>query len=450
MTKNKLTKIEFAKALKRGHGRALMHVEQHGLRGISALLLAACLKEPSYDKQLELSRAKWLFKMFCDDEKLPDFSAAILNALSVETELSDLQQLCEFAEFLAKNGDRKAHDLLREIVLNQPLPDGQYPYGTHELVGLDGVEAVVAIARRFGVLLLQKPPEIPVWLGSFFDDIPAAKRKVTKLAKTDTAINSFLQNQKRQKIDGAEKNSTKKSKAKYAGSDFEKKLTPEDFVDHFFAEISKEGNSFQTRMSNRRLARLASSESLNLLLDRLNDEKTESVIVRFLRAFSFIKLSKTHPVLWKLVESEDLQVRNATIDILANIQEHRVGELGRSKLRSENFTGADVHFIELLSENFRSQDDRLILSALKRTALTDDLAHGVGFAIDRMYEANGSLTSKGLLKWNYEHNPCTECRSRAVELMIKRRVITPEIAMECRYDSNEEIRELVQQIDFTY
>ena len=368
MTKSKLTKIEFAKALKRGHGRALMHVVQHGLRGISALVLAACLKEPSYDKQLEWSRAKWLFKMFCDDERLPSFSADILNALSIETELYDLQQLCEFAELLAKNGFPKAHDLLREIVLNQPLPDGQYPYGTHELVALDGVDAVVAIARRFGVLLLQSPPGRPVWLGSFFDDIPAAKRKITKLAKTDAAINAFLQNQKRQKVDCAEDDRKKTLKPGNTGADFEKELTPEDFADHAFAEISKEDNSFQTRMNNRRLARLASSEGLNVLLDRLNGETNGAVIVRFLKVFSFIKLPQTHPVLWKLVESKDLEIRNSAIKILANIKEHRVGELGRSKLRSENFAESDVYFMELLSENFRSQDDRLILSALKRTA----------------------------------------------------------------------------------
>lgn len=445
MTKNKLTKIEFAKALKRGHGRALIHVEQHGLCGISELVLSACLKDPSYDKQLESSRVKWLFKMFCDDENLPNFSIAILKALSIETELYDLQQLCEFAELLAKKGNTKAHDLLCKIVLNQPLPDGQWPYGTHELVALNGVGAVVAIARRFGALLLRNPPERPAWLGHFFDDIPAAKRKVTKLAKTDAAINAFLQNQKRQKVNCAEDDQKKKLKANNAGAHFEKELTPEDFADHAFAEISKEDNSFQTRISNRRLAGLASSESLNFLLDRLNGETNDAVIVRFLRAFIFIKLPQTHPVLWKLVESRDWEVRNAAINILANIQEHRIGELGRSKLRSENFAEADVHFIELLSENFKSQDDRLILSALKRTALSDDLAHGVGFAIDRMYEANDSLASAGLLKWNYEHNPCTECRCRTVELMIERRVMTPEIAMECRYDSNEEIRKLVQE-----
>lgn len=444
MTKNKLTKSEFAKALKRGHGRALMHVEQHGLCGISALVLAACLKEPSYDKQLESSRAKWLFNMFCDDEKLPNFSVAILKALSIENELYDLQQLCEFAELLAKKGNAKAHDLLREIVLNQPLPDGQWPYGTHELVALDGVEAVVAIARRFGGFLLQNPPEESVWLGSFFADIPAAKRKVAKLAKTDAAINAFLQNQKRQKVDRARDSRARKLNAKNAVADFQKEWSPEDFADHVFAEISKEDHSFQARMSHRRLARLASLESLNILLNRLNDETNDAVIVRFLRAFGFIRLPQSYPVLWKWIESKDWEVRNATITILANIQEHRVGELGRSKLRSENFAEADVHFIKLLSENFRSQDDRLILSALKRTALSDDLAHDVGFAIDRVYEANGSLTSEGLLKWNYEHNPCTDCRCRAVELMIKRRVMTPEIAMECRYDSNEKIRELVQ------
>jgi hypothetical protein len=84
-------------------GAPLCHVERHGLRGISALVLAACLKAPSYDKQLEWSRAKWLFKMFCDDEKFPSFSAAIKGyACKAIISTSETQYLCGIQEIFMR------------------------------------------------------------------------------------------------------------------------------------------------------------------------------------------------------------------------------------------------------------------------------------------------------------------------------------------------------------
>ena len=436
MTKNKLTKNEFAIALKRGQGRAVMHVHQHGLNGVSSIVLESCLKNLSYDRQCESSRTDWLFSMFDGTAELPGFSTALLSALSIETELYDLQHLCEFAELLAKNGDLKAHQLLREIVLSQPLPDPGWPYGTHELVVIDGVDAVVAIAKRFGMLLLEEKRESSMWLGSFADDFPSAKRKLTGLAKTDPAIKAFLDNQK-----DDSKRFAKKPKSKSKEDDAEIELSCDEFVNHFFTP--QEDYNYKRQIIDRRLARNAYDEDLIALLERLNGEENETVIVRVLRVFHVVELPEITPVLWKLVESKNVKIRDTAINALAKIQDTRLSELTRKKLKSKKFTGKDAAFIQLFAENFASQDERLILDALERTSLSDDVAHMVGFAIREIYRANEKLVTSELLQWDYERNPCTECRCSTVRLLMDLKGMTLDMLEECQYDSNVEIRQFV-------
>jgi hypothetical protein len=435
MTKNKLTKNEFEIALKRGHGRALMHVQQQGLEGVSSILLESCLKNLSYDRQCESSRTEWLFSMFGRSADIPNFATEILSSLSTETELYDLQHLCEFSELLAKNGNLKAHRLLRDIVLAQPLPDPGWPYGTHQLIALDGVDAVVAIAKRFGALLLDKKPESSMWLGNFEDDIPSAKRKLVRLAKTAPEIKAFLDNQNEQKKRFAKK---LKAKSKKAASEIE--FSGEEFVNHFFTKVGKEDYNFELKMMDRRLARNAYDEDLVALLERLSGEEDEDIIVRVLRVFKVAELPEITPLLWKLIESKNVNIRDAAIDALAKIQDARLGELARTKLKSKNFKAKDAEFIQLLFENFTNKDDQLILNALKQTSFSDDVAHSVGFAIREIYRANEELVTSDLLQWDYERNPCTECRCSTVGLLMELKGMTPEMLEECQYDSNEEIR----------
>jgi len=49
----KLEKEEFASAVRKGLGRALMHVVNFGLDGIDDLVLDACLHNYCYDTQIE-------------------------------------------------------------------------------------------------------------------------------------------------------------------------------------------------------------------------------------------------------------------------------------------------------------------------------------------------------------------------------------------------------------
>jgi hypothetical protein len=52
----------FAGALRKGQGRALMHVRHHGLNDVADLVLAACLEDQSYDPQCEGGRAAWMIQ----------------------------------------------------------------------------------------------------------------------------------------------------------------------------------------------------------------------------------------------------------------------------------------------------------------------------------------------------------------------------------------------------
>ena len=104
----KLEKEQFASAVRKGLGRALMHVNNFGLDGIDDLVLDACLHNYCYDTQIESSRASWLFRMFDNTEYYPKFSEKILDGLRTETNQDNLGQLCVLAKEMAKHGDKIA------------------------------------------------------------------------------------------------------------------------------------------------------------------------------------------------------------------------------------------------------------------------------------------------------------------------------------------------------
>src|SRR6266540_4479079 len=89
---------EFASALQKGQGRALLHVMAYGLDAVADLVLDACLHDQRYDSQVESSRAPWLFQMFSKSGQYLRFRDLILEHLKAETVTSDFVQLLELAK----------------------------------------------------------------------------------------------------------------------------------------------------------------------------------------------------------------------------------------------------------------------------------------------------------------------------------------------------------------
>ena len=62
MKPRKLTRRQFARALRQGRGAAFLHVKEYGDKdkGIKEEILNACLNNLVYDRQCETERSAWL------------------------------------------------------------------------------------------------------------------------------------------------------------------------------------------------------------------------------------------------------------------------------------------------------------------------------------------------------------------------------------------------------
>lgn len=71
MPSEPLSPEAFADALRKGLGRALMHLRDHGDAGVEPLLEKAVTHNLSYDPQADGARTHWLFELLL---ALPDAS----------------------------------------------------------------------------------------------------------------------------------------------------------------------------------------------------------------------------------------------------------------------------------------------------------------------------------------------------------------------------------------
>lgn len=446
MSEMKLTRLEFAAALKRGQGRAFQYVRQYGLSEVGDLVLESCLKNPAYDRQCEGSRAAWLFQMYKDSEDYGRFSAAILSALSSlpsEADSYDLEHLCELAALMAKAGDEAAATALRSRVLAQPLNWPHSPYGCQPLVALDGVPAVVALARRFGQLLIEEPDERPPSVDYLTEDLgifDAAVQELQRLAEMDGDIKRYLDNE--EVYAARERESQQKSPYERRREGWER-VRKELTLDGILNDASRGVGEYPGRYM--RFGKYATDDELKIVLERLVEETQETVCLRLLWIFRRTPLPELHPRIWQLADSKDDALRYSAVEALAQSQDPRVGELGRSRLRSGAFTARDSDTLDLFIRNYQPQDEQLILSALTLLPPDEDEAHSLGSSLLNICDENTSGASLDMLKWVYESTPCTVCRHSAVKQMAATGRVPPEIVAECLDDADEDLRHLAQE-----
>jgi hypothetical protein len=439
----RLSKDEFSVALKCGHGRAFLYVQKFGLAAVGDILLDSCLKNPVYDRQCDSSRAPWLFSMFKGSEEYPRFASAILSALKNEAEGSDMEHLCEMAAQMAINGDEGAAKTLKSRVLGQPFTHEDFQYGCHALVLVDGVDAVVELARRFGQVPVENPDEMYPHLSYLTEGtnvLPVAEAELQRLAETDDAIRAFLNNEKffeiPQQDDSA---SAKEARRKEWRERVRRELPTEKVLDNASAGVGERSAEYT------RFGMHATAGELEKVLLRLATASDEETCLRLLWVFRRAPLPELHPVIWKLAESKRDDVRAAAVTALAQCRDQSVGDFARTALRSADSARGVADGLETLVKNYQPGDQALIMSALARISAGDDDAHAIGFSILRICDDHDSPDLSAILEWVYESNPCGLCRDSAVRHLIDVGSLSTAILSECLHDANDEIRQLAQE-----
>jgi len=438
-----LSKEAFSSALKRGHGRASLHVQNFGLAEVTDLVLDACLKNPVYDRQCESSRAPWLFRMFKDRAEYPRFASAILSALQQETEVCDIEHLCELTAQLAIHGDETATDVLRRRVLGQSFSLEDDQFGCHALVLLDGLDAVVELARRYGRSLLGtsgKRLPFPYHLAGESNLRPLADAALEQLAVSDEAIRAFW--------------NSERSWVREFQAD---KLPPSDEERRELRESSRRELPLETILADAaagvgnspakytRFGRYATPDELDTILLRLITEDDEKVRLRLLWVFRRVALPELHPAIWTFAESNNDDVRAAAITALAQCNDPNVGDFARAVLRSARSPRVVSEGMQTLVKHYRPEDSVLVMSALSRISANDDEAHAIGFSISRICLGNESPDLLDALMWDYENNPCTLCRCGTVSMMSEREGLSSAIVSECLHDADPDIQKLARE-----
>lgn len=421
-----------------------MHLRDHGMDGVEDIVLAACLENQAYDRQCEGSRAEWMYSLFKGTPAYPRFAAAILAALARSTggqyDDYDGEQLCHLASLMGSDGDLQAASCLRAFVRNQAMSDDGV-VGASAMCALDGISAVIDVARRVGQFLQHDPQACCHSLEALTGDalpFDEAFAELGRLAAGDPAIAAYVGRQEALIARDAPDERTSEQ------IDIDARRYGEEFIGQNPVEsiIAASTGESPQRGLFLRFGRWAGTDDLNRILDHLREQDDTDVCKQLLRVFRHATLPRLDERVWALASHSSADVRNAAVLALSSLKDPRVRALGLERLRATGFSSEFADDIALFEHNFEPGDETLILSALERQSVDGDEAHALGSNALDICASVRTAAMAGVAQWVYRTNPCTICRCRAVERLQEWGCLPAHIADEARYDASEELREL--------
>lgn len=444
-TIKKLNRNEFADALQKGLGRAYLHAIRYGIDEVADLVLKACLHDQAYDPQSESSKAKWLFEMFKNAQHLPKFSEAILSCLKNKRETWDLLQIFEIAFELAKYGNSRARDAVRERAIKKASRASIDEWlGAEQWIDLAGLDGAIELARIYGLRLLRNPEDFVPENEIFPND--TIKRdfqlRLTEDSKKEPALEAYYNYLKKRgdlkasfpnyKVDKEAAFSRQRERVR-------KKNSLSSIVDDAKNKIDEHGIRY------RQFGKFATKEELETIYSQLLNETDDSIRLRLLWVFSRAPLPRLNDIFFYWANGDYSQLREASISALSQLIDTRVHALARNKIQNSKLAGADSGSIELFVNNYEHDDAKLITNALYRTSPNKEDAHSLAWDIidlSKKYQDTGLVDA---LKWAYEKTPCSACRYRIVEQLDLLGQFTGEVFYECQFDGNGDIVELARQ-----
>lgn len=438
-----LSRARFEEALRDGRGAALAHTLAYGLDGLSDLVLNACLVNQAYDPQCEGGRAPWLYEMFRGSPVYPEFSAAIQAALRDIRDEYSLEQMCDLAGLMAVDGDTAAAVALREFVWAQDASPDTDQYGWCAIAALDGLPAIVELARRAGRILRADPEAFPDSLTDLTERTGLyneALQELQGLAVSEADIAVYLAyEQKRVAEDDARVSASEEENATRR-EQYREQIRRDWPVEAMFAAAADWKNSRRFVFS--RFARFATGSDIERVLQQLEKPLDLETCLRLMWALRRLPLPYVPAKVWQLVEHDDKRHREAALLALAGVRSPEVADFARKYVSSNRFTAEHAEVIELFTNNYRVGDEDLIGAALRKLQPDDEQAHSIGLSALKFVENNMSPELRAVARWVYRYTPCTICRRSIVEWMIETDTLQAVIAEECAYDADPDTQAL--------
>ena len=425
-----LSRADFADAIAKGLGRALLYVQRYGLDRVKDLVLNACLHDLSYDIQCSNSRSKWLFAMFANSPDYLEFRDKILSKLSKEPEsYNDLYQICSIVKEIALAGDLLAIEKLTErVYYYSAQPNTDDWVGANALIEIQGIDAALELSRIFGRrLLVNSNDSVPDDLDLYFfknmseEWISIFDRHVRTEESIATYYKSLVDSKLNRERECAEQALQPK-----------KTISLAKIID--LARHKKHEYPFIYMRFGQKNATL---EELETVFSLLLNEPDEEICLRLLWVFRRAPIPRLAERLFEWVDSPTDLLRTAALQALAQISNDRIYQLGRSKLAKGQITGADTDTLDLFINNYHAGDAELILSKLQAVEIDPEDLHAIGFSIFYISEQQVNPELVILLEWIYDRTPCCICRDRTIEQLKIYQPLPARILTEYQFDSRK-------------
>ena len=411
-------------ALQKGLGRALRWA--FGGRLGDEPLLEACLRDQRFDAQVESSRGDWLWRIVRAVGATDRFRVPILHALYDLSDDRSAKQLCELARRYAESGDDTFRTRLYEIVEQKPVADSPW-LGEEEIVALDGEQAFLVAARVRGRLLAGREWE---WDDGSLIDLTAERfgeEHVGRLldAATDEAVRRFREHWRQDRQKQTEQQNRRSHKERMAATSIQEVLR------------AAEGDS--RCFWFRGWGMHADEADLQAVLQRLRAEQEPRVIANLVKVFSARPLPEFDDRLIELCRHGDEEVRRRAFAALVPNAHPLVREFALTELEKGVRDGSAV---ALFINNYRQGDEHGILEAME---LPDDVCelHWLLMDVIKVLEKNPEADCSRLGVIGYALTPCENCRFHTARLLLKQNAAPGWLTDECRFDSGEDCRKLV-------
>jgi hypothetical protein len=438
----RLEQDEFVQAIRKGLGRALLHVIHYGMDEVADLVLEACLHNQSHDPQCESSRASWLFRMFGHSTQYPRLGESILSKLKTETNPWNLLQLCGLAKEMAARGDKGARQRLGECVREKasiPLDDDWV--GADLWVELEGIDGLLELARIYGQRLVLHPDDfVPDNLLSINETKQGFKEILFQHAQKESEIKAYWDYLEARGVLNPRSAPVDKEVARRRHHE---RVRQQHSVESILRDARNKLGQYPGRYTL--FGRHATPDELKAIYTHLLKETDEAIQLRLLWIFRRAPLPELNEILFRWADGTDEALRQASIAALAQKADEQVHDLARSKVYAGKLVGADRGALDLFLNNYANGDAHLITQAL--VALNPNLedAHSLGFSLAELAEQRRDVELANALKWVYENTPCTNCRYKVIKQLSSLQQFDEALLYECEFDAEEDIRTFAQK-----
>ena len=434
-------------------GRGLCHLVLKSEKDIAKykdIVLWGCLHNLSYDTQCEGVRAEYVYDLttYFGDENY--FLTPIIKAFESLPQRRDwlFEHFSEQLSLFAKNGNERAkealerkYDQLFSVLLNKrrfcnyDFERDNFERLCVALLPLGDTEDKFKIVCDLGRLFRENPHYDCDYFDWFCFSIEndLGKETLQEYLKCNSPQNEDLKSFYQSYFQLEEVKSNRK---------LMRKPVEAPSVEAIKEEVSSSGKlSPYSRVS---FSRNAEEEERKSLAQEAIKEVDLDKKAELLSVFQHHNFPLPHDIIIEYANSSHERLRDVSLDLLTNCQSDVVRDYALSLMAEENLK---AHALKMLLCNYTLEDKQFLLGELSKLKVTyDDESdwHDIGFKILNLFDAERDLP-KEFLFYIYNTTLCSCCRRSAVLALDKRQWLTEDIIEECRFDSNKNIKEYINQ-----